>query len=77
MRLSDLRHKQVRTPDGRPVGRVFEVHCEARAVKALMCGPGSFVERRTARTRGRRIPWEMVERIEAQAIIISLNPEQE
>jgi sporulation protein YlmC with PRC-barrel domain len=77
MRLSDLRHKQVRTPDGRPVGRVFEVHCEAGAVKELMCGPGSFVERLTARTRGRRIPWEMVKRIEARSIIVSSAPHEE
>ena len=32
-------------------------------IVALMSGPGSLIERLTARTEGRRIPWECVDRI--------------
>ena len=38
MRLTDLRHKQVRGLDGERLGRVFEVHCEGGSVSALMVG---------------------------------------
>lgn len=71
MRLSDLRDKRIRSLDGETLGRVHEVHCEGLRVTALMCGPGSFIERLTARTRGRRIPWESVQRIEGNAIVIA------
>jgi sporulation protein YlmC with PRC-barrel domain len=74
MRLTDLRHKQVRALDGERLGRVFEVHCEGGTVSALMIGPGGILERLTARKAGRRIPWEMVKRIEADAIIVSSDP---
>ena len=55
MRLSELRDKKVRTLDGKSFGRVHEVHCDDGKVVALMCGPGSFIERWTARSRGRRV----------------------
>ena len=71
MRLSDLRDKKVRTLDGEVLGRVHEVHCEAGRVTALKCGPGSLVERWTARTKGRRIPWDDVLRIERDAVIVA------
>ena len=74
MRLTDLRHKQIRGLDGERLGRVFEVHCEGGKVTALMCGPGSLLERFTAKKGGRRIPWEMVKRVEAKAIIVSPDP---
>jgi sporulation protein YlmC with PRC-barrel domain len=76
MRLTDLRHKQVRGLDGERLGRVFEVHCEGGSVSALMVGPGSFLERLTAKKGGRRIPWEMVKRVQADAIIVSPDPPQ-
>lgn len=71
MRLTDLRHKQIRGLDGERLGRVFEVHCERGKVTALICGPGSLLERFTAKKGGRRIPWELVKRVEAKAIIVS------
>jgi sporulation protein YlmC with PRC-barrel domain len=71
MRLSDLRDKIVRSPDGKTLGRVHEVHCDAGRVTALMCGPASFLERWTGRTRGRRVPWEQVRRIDDDAVVIS------
>ena len=76
MRLSDLRDKRVRSRDGKALGRVHEVHCERGRVVALMCGPGSFIERWTARKRGRRIPWECVKRVEKHAVIVSPDPPQ-
>ena len=76
MRLSDLRHKQVRGLDGERLGRVFEVHCEGGTVSALMVGPGSLIERLTARKGGRRVPWDLVKRVEAKAIIVSPDPPQ-
>ena len=66
MRLTDLRDKKVRSLDGETLGRVHEVHTEGGKVIAFMCGPGSFIERWTARKEGRRIPWEFVKRIEAE-----------
>jgi len=51
MRLTDIRDKEVRTLDGERLGRVHEVHCERGVVTALMVGPGSFIERLTARKK--------------------------
>jgi sporulation protein YlmC with PRC-barrel domain len=52
IRLSDLRDKKIRTLDGDTLGRVHEVHCDKGQIIALMCGPGSFIERLTARRDG-------------------------
>jgi sporulation protein YlmC with PRC-barrel domain len=76
MRLSELRDRKVRTLDGETLGRVHELHCEGGRVVALMCGPGSFIERWTARKEGRRIPWEFVKRIEADALVVATDPPQ-
>ena len=70
IRLSDLRDKTVRSLDGDKLGRVHEVHCKDGQVIALMCGPGSFIERWTGQSEGRQVPWEAVRRIEAAAIVI-------
>ena len=72
MRLTDIRHKPVRTLDGKRVGRVFDVHCEGGRVTALMCGPGGLLERFTGKTAARRIPWESVKRIDKDAIVVAL-----
>lgn len=71
MRLSDLRGKIVRSVDGKKLGRVHDIHCDGGRVTALMCGPGSLIERWTAQTKGHRIPWETVRRIDSDAVIIS------
>jgi sporulation protein YlmC with PRC-barrel domain len=76
MRLSDLRDKKVRSLDGETLGRVHEVHVDKGAVTALMCGPASLLERLTGRREGRRIPWEFVRRVEADAIIVASDPPQ-
>jgi sporulation protein YlmC with PRC-barrel domain len=76
MRLTDLRHKEVRSLDGERLGRVFEVHCDKGRVTAIMCGPASFIERMTAKRQGRRIPWEFVKRVEPDALIVSPDPPQ-
>lgn len=76
IRLSDLRNKKVRSLDGETLGRVHEVHCESGKVTAIMCGPGSFIERWTASKAGRRIPWEFVKRIEPDCIVVAPNPPQ-
>jgi sporulation protein YlmC with PRC-barrel domain len=70
MRLSDLRDKEIRSVDGERLGRVHEVHCEEGRVVAVICGPGSLVERWTARSKGRRIPWEAVKRVERGLIVV-------
>lgn len=74
MRLSDLRDKKVRSLDGETLGRVHEVHTDRGAVTAIMCGPGSIVERWTTRELGRRIPWEYVKRIERDALVVMPDP---
>jgi len=71
MRLSDLRDKLVRTLDGERLGRVHEVHCDKGRVTALTCGPASLVERWTARKHGKRIAWDRVLRVEADAVIVA------
>jgi sporulation protein YlmC with PRC-barrel domain len=76
MLLSELRGKKVRSLDGETLGRVHEVHCDGGRVTAFMCGPGSFVERWTARRQGRRVPWEFVRRIDADAVVVSPDPPQ-
>lgn len=76
MRLSDLRDAKVCTLDGDRLGRVHEVHCDKGRVVALMCGPGSLIERLTARQEGRRIPWECVKRIQPGRIIVTPDPPQ-
>jgi sporulation protein YlmC with PRC-barrel domain len=74
IRLSDLRDKRIRALDGKRLGRVHEVHCENGRVVALMTGPGSFIERLTARDHGRRIPWECVVRVEAGEVVVTADP---
>lgn len=71
MRLSDLRDKKIKTLDGKTVGRVHEVHCEKGIVTALMCGPGSFIERLTAKRDGTRIPWECVRKVTEHEVVIT------
>jgi len=71
MRLSDLRGKIVRSLDGKKLGRVHDVHCDGGRVTALMCGPGSLIERWTAQSKGRRVPWETVRRIDKDSVIVS------
>jgi sporulation protein YlmC with PRC-barrel domain len=76
IRLSDLRDAKVKTLDGDTLGRVHEVHCEEGRVVALTCGAGSYIESLTAKTRGRRIPWECVKRIERKQVIVVPAPPQ-
>jgi sporulation protein YlmC with PRC-barrel domain len=76
MRLSDLRDARVCTLDGDQLGRVHEVHCDEGHVVALMCGPGSLIERFTAKQEGRRIPWECVKRIQPGRITVVPDPPQ-
>ncbi|HEY6048850.1 MAG TPA: PRC-barrel domain-containing protein [Sphingomicrobium sp.] len=76
MRLSDLRDKRVRTLDGQSLGRVHEVHCEKGKIVALMTGSASLIERLTARTHGRRIPWECVMKIDAKQVTVAPDPPQ-
>jgi sporulation protein YlmC with PRC-barrel domain len=77
IRLSDLRGKKVRSLDGKMLGRVHEVHCNAGQVTALMCGPGSLIERWTALNRGRRIPWKAVRRIDRDGVTVAPNRREE
>jgi sporulation protein YlmC with PRC-barrel domain len=70
MRLSELRDKKVKSLDGQALGRVHEVHCDGGKVVALICGPGSFIERWTGQSEGRRVPWTSVRRIERDAIVV-------
>ena len=76
MRLSELRNIKVKTLDGELLGRVHEVHVENGRVSAVICGPGSFIERLTAKKEGRRIPWECVRKIEREQIIVTPDPPQ-
>ena len=56
MLLRSLQNAKLKTEDGTLLGRVHEVHCDGGHIVALMCGPGSFIERLTAKKHGRRIP---------------------
>jgi sporulation protein YlmC with PRC-barrel domain len=76
MRLTDLRDKKVKSLDGEPLGRVHDVHCEKGRIVALMCGPGSLVERWTAKKQGRRIPWECVVKVDPKHIVVTPDPPQ-
>lgn len=76
MRLSDLRNAQVRTLDGKKLGRVHEVHCDGGRITALTCGPGSFIESLTAKKHGRRIPWEFVRRVSHKEVVVAPDPPQ-
>ena len=76
MRLSDLRDKKIRTLDGENLGRVHDVHCEKGQITALTSGPGSFLERLTAKTSGRRIPWECVRKVTDAEVVVTPDPPQ-
>jgi sporulation protein YlmC with PRC-barrel domain len=76
MRLSDLRDAKVKSLDGETLGRVHEVHCEGGRVTSLTCGPGSLIERLTARKHGRRIPWEYVRRVAPDEVVVTPDPPQ-
>ena len=73
-RLSELRDKKVRSLDGETLGRVHEVHLDKGKVVAIMCGPGSFIERWTGHKKGKRIEWGRVTRIEPDAVVIGPEP---
>ena len=74
MRLSDLQDKKVRTVDGDTLGRVHEVHCDKGLITAITCGPGSLLERLTARKHGRKIAWECVRRVDADKVVVTPDP---
>jgi sporulation protein YlmC with PRC-barrel domain len=76
IRLSDLQNAKVRSLDGDILGRVHEVHCDGGKVVALTCGPGSFIERLTAKKRGRRIPWEYVRKVKHGEVVVTPDPPQ-
>jgi sporulation protein YlmC with PRC-barrel domain len=76
MRLSDLTDAKVRTLDGDVLGRVHEVHCDGGRIVALTCGPGSFVEKLTAKKHGRRIPWEYVRKVKYREVTVAPDPPQ-
>jgi sporulation protein YlmC with PRC-barrel domain len=76
MRLSDLRDAKVKTLEGETLGHVHDVHIAGGRIVALMCAPGSFVERLTARKHGRRVPWECVVRIGNGEIFVVPDPPQ-
>lgn len=67
--LTDLRDRKVFNTRGERLGRVHEVHCDGGRVTALMIGPASLIERLTAKSHGRRIAWEKIEKIEPGRII--------
>ena len=75
MRLSALRDKNVRCLNGRKFGRVHEVHCEHGQVTFLVCGPGGFIERWTGRSKGRRVPWDSICRIDVDAVVVASDSE--
>jgi len=76
MRISELRNAWIRTLDGRKLGRVHEIHADGGRIVALTCGPGSLIERLTAKSDGRRIPWECVRRIADGEIFVTPDPPQ-
>jgi sporulation protein YlmC with PRC-barrel domain len=76
MRLSDLTDAKVRTLDGDVLCRVHEVHCDGGRIVALTCGPGSFIEKLTAKKHGRRIPWEYVRKVKYREVTVAPDPPQ-
>lgn len=76
IRLTDLQNKLVCTSDGERLGRVHDVHCKAGIVTALMVGPASFIERLTAKKKGRRVPWDCVRKVEEKRIVVTPDPPQ-
>jgi len=74
IRLTDLRHARVKTLDGDKLGRVYEIHADGGRIVAIVCGAGSFIERLTAKNKGRRIPWESVVRLGKGLVIIVPDP---
>jgi sporulation protein YlmC with PRC-barrel domain len=76
IRLSQLRDAKVKTLDGESLGRVHEVHCDGGRVTAIMCGPGSFIERLTDRKKGRRIPWDYVRKVAPGEVVVTPDPPQ-
>jgi hypothetical protein len=55
---------------------VHEIHAENGRIVALTCGPGSFIERLTAKKHGRRVPWGCVVRIAKGEIFVAPDPPQ-
>ena len=74
MRLSDLRDLRVKSVDGKSLGRVHEVHSDNGKVTALICGAGSFLERLTSKSEGRRIPWESVRSLNRKEVVVTVDP---
>jgi sporulation protein YlmC with PRC-barrel domain len=76
MRLSDLRDAKVKSLDGETLGRVHEVHSNGDQIVSLTCGVGSWLERLTGKSGGRRIPWECVVKVAHKQVVVTPNPPQ-
>lgn len=76
MRLSDLRDAKVKSLDGKTLGRVHEVHAEGGRIIALTCGAGSWLESLTAKSGGRRLPWECVVKVTHKHVVVTVDPPQ-
>jgi hypothetical protein len=63
----------VKTLDGEILGRVHDVHCANERIVELSCGPVSFIERLTAKKKGRQIAWECVRRFRRGELIVSVD----
>jgi sporulation protein YlmC with PRC-barrel domain len=74
MRLTDLWNAKIKTLDGETLGRVHDVHVDGGRIIALACGTGGLIERLTARSRGRTVPWECVARIANGEIFVTPEP---
>ena len=70
MKLSDLRHRKIRTPEGKLLGHVEEIHCDKGRVVALTYGPSGFLERWGGKS-GRRISWDAVKSVGRDALVVS------
>jgi sporulation protein YlmC with PRC-barrel domain len=71
MRLTDLRHTKVRSLTGQILGRVYEIHCDEGRITALICGAGGLIERLSGKREGRRIPWELVRKLDKEGLVIA------
>ena len=70
MRLAELYGAEVRTKDGKALGRVRELLCNEGKVTWLGVGAGTLLQRVTGGNHGRRIKWDKVVEIAPGAVVV-------
>lgn len=70
MRGSDLQGRLVRAEDGKPLGRIVELHVKEGELVSIVYGPRGLLQRFMASRGGHRVAWSAVVKVTVGAVVI-------